>query len=150
MGAVSPHHSPYQFGKVLVYVMLFDNRDCVCSATQSSLILWYSMDCSVPGSFVHGIFQARIQEWVAIPSSRRSSPPKDQTLGSPEQIGRLFTIGPPGKPTQHTLIIGTTSCLSYIVKCQGRVHSQFGEIMNNQIHYISNSIWITFLIISGL
>ena len=79
MGAVSPHHSPYQFGKVLVYVMLFDYRDCVCSATQSSLILWYSMDCSVPGSFVHGIFQARIQEWVAFPFSRGSSQSRDQT-----------------------------------------------------------------------
>ena len=32
-----------------------------------------SMDCSLPGSFVHGIFQARILEWVAICFSRKSS-----------------------------------------------------------------------------
>ena len=32
-----------------------------------------SMDCSLPGSSVHGIFQARILEWVAISSSRGSS-----------------------------------------------------------------------------
>ena len=38
-----------------------------------------SMDCSPPGSSVHGIFQARILEWVAISFSRRSSPPKDWT-----------------------------------------------------------------------
>ena len=38
-----------------------------------------SMNCSLPGSSVHGIFQARILEWVAIYSSRWSSWPRDQT-----------------------------------------------------------------------
>ena len=38
------------------------------------------MDCSPPGSSAHGIFQARILEWVAISSSRGSSHPRDQTL----------------------------------------------------------------------
>ena len=38
------------------------------------------MDCNPPGSFVHVIFQARILEWVVIPSSRGSSWPGDQTL----------------------------------------------------------------------
>jgi len=37
------------------------------------------MDCGLPDSSVHGIFQARILEWVAVSSSRRSSPPRDQT-----------------------------------------------------------------------
>ena len=37
------------------------------------------MDCSPPGSPVHGIFQARILEWVAISSSRGSSQPRDWT-----------------------------------------------------------------------
>ena len=37
------------------------------------------MDCSQPGSSVHGILQARILEWVAMPSSRGSSRPRDQT-----------------------------------------------------------------------
>ena len=37
---------------------------------QSCLTLCDSMDCSLPGSFVHGIFQARILEWVAISFSR--------------------------------------------------------------------------------
>ena len=40
------------------------------------------MDCSVPGSSVHGILQARILEWVAISSSRGSSRPRDQTCAS--------------------------------------------------------------------
>ena len=36
------------------------------------------MDCSLPGSSVHGILQARILEWVAMPSSRGSSQSRDQ------------------------------------------------------------------------
>ena len=47
---------------------------CHCSlAAQSHLTLCNPMDCSPPGSSVHGIFQARILEWVAISSSRGSS-----------------------------------------------------------------------------
>ena len=37
------------------------------------------MDCSLPGSSAHGVLQARILEWVAIPFSRGSSRPRDQT-----------------------------------------------------------------------
>ena len=39
-------------------------------------------DCSLPGSFLHGIFQARILEWAATPSSRGSSRPRDRTCMS--------------------------------------------------------------------
>ena len=38
------------------------------------------MDCSQPGSSIHGIFQARILEWVATSFSRVSSQPRDRTL----------------------------------------------------------------------
>ena len=41
--------------------------------------LYDPMDCSTPGSSVHGFFQARILEWVAISFSSESSQPKDQT-----------------------------------------------------------------------
>ena len=52
------------------------------------------MVCSLPGSSVHGILQARIVEWVAISSSR------DQTHVSCISFiaGRAFTTEPPGKP----------------------------------------------------
>ena len=50
-----------------------------------------SMDCSPPGSSVHGIFQARILKWVAILFSRGSSHPRDQTLVSCIAY-RFFTI----------------------------------------------------------
>ena len=44
-----------------------------CLVTQLCLTLCDPMDCSPPGSSVHGILQARIVEWVAISSSRGSS-----------------------------------------------------------------------------
>ena len=44
---------------------------------QSCLTLGDPMDCSLPGSSVHGILQAIILEWVAMPSSRGSSQPRD-------------------------------------------------------------------------
>ena len=43
------------------------------------LFLCYPMDCTPPGSFVHGILQARIPEWVAVPSSRGIFPTCNQT-----------------------------------------------------------------------
>ena len=55
------------------------------------------MDCSLLGSSVHGILQARILEWLAMPSSRRSSQPRDWTcvkpvsLTSPALAGGFFT-----------------------------------------------------------
>ena len=53
--------------------------------------LWDPMDCSPPGSSVHGILQATVMEWVVIPFSRGSSQPKDQTSVSCI-ISCIFTI----------------------------------------------------------
>ena len=50
---------------------------CVRSVAQSHQTLCNTMDCSPPGSSVHGILQARILEWVAMPSSRGSSRSRD-------------------------------------------------------------------------
>ena len=58
---------------------------------QSCLILCDPMDCSLTGSSVHGIFQARILEWVAISFSRRSSQPGDWSWVS-RVVGRCFAI----------------------------------------------------------
>ena len=58
---------------------------------QSCLTQYNLMDCSPPGSSVHGILQAKILEWVAIHYSKGSSQPRDQT-----QVfclaGRVFTV----------------------------------------------------------
>ena len=58
---------------------------------QSCSTLGDPMDCSLPGSSVHGIFQARVLEWVAISFSRGSSRPRDRTWVS-HSVGRRFTI----------------------------------------------------------
>ena len=50
---------------------------CCCLVAKSCLTLWDPMDCSSPGSSVHGILQARILEWVAVSFSRRSSQTRD-------------------------------------------------------------------------
>ena len=52
---------------------------CVLSCFSRGPTLCDLEDCSPPGSSVHGILQARILEWVAMPSSRGSSPPRDRT-----------------------------------------------------------------------
>ena len=59
---------------------------CVCA--QSCLTVYGLMDCNPPGFSVHGIFQARILEQVAISSSRGSSQPRDETCVGVSCIGR--------------------------------------------------------------
>ena len=59
--------------------------------TQLCPILCDPVDCSPPGSSVHGILQARILKWVAISYSRGSSQPRDETRVS-RIAGRFFTI----------------------------------------------------------
>ena len=57
----------------------FSCRKVKVLLTQSCPTLCDPKDCSPPGSSVFGILQARILDWVAMPSSRRSFQPKDQT-----------------------------------------------------------------------
>ena len=69
------------------------------------------MDCGLPGSSIHGISQARILEWVAIPFSRGSSWPRDRTQVSCI-AGRFFTSWATREailPVHHWLHLGTLS-----------------------------------------
>ena len=63
----------------------------MCLVTQLYPTICNSMDYSPPGSSVHGILQTRILEWVAMPSSRKSSQPRDWTQVS-HIAGRFVTI----------------------------------------------------------
>ena len=58
---------------------------------QLCLTLFDPIDRSLPGSSIHGIFQARVLEWVAISFSREYSQPRDQTWVSCI-VGRRFTV----------------------------------------------------------
>ena len=74
-------------------LLLLELEDCVCVCVcaQLCLTLCDPMDCSTPGSSVHGISQARALESVAISSSRGSSQPRDRTQVSCI-AGRFFII----------------------------------------------------------
>jgi len=73
--------------KVKVKVFVIQSCPTLCDPT----------DCSLPDSSVHGFLQARILEWVAIPFSRGSSWPRNQTQVS-WIAGRFFTIWATRKP----------------------------------------------------
>ena len=74
--------------KSMQLAQLFNSEVLV---VQSCLTLCNPMDYSLPGSSVHGISQARILEWVAIPFSRGSPQPRDWTWVSCI-AGWFFTI----------------------------------------------------------
>ena len=59
----------------------------VCSVAKSCLTLCNRMDCSPSGSFVHGISQARILEWVSISFSRGSSQPRTEATSPALAVG---------------------------------------------------------------
>ena len=91
----------------------------VSEIAQSYLTLCDPIDYSPPGSSVHGIFQERILEWVAISFSKGSSGPRNRivSLVSPAMAGKFFTSLPFGKPsTFHTSLYSfhsaKTICLS--------------------------------------
>ena len=73
-----------------IFWLTFNSRKnltavCACMHTKllrSCMTLCDHMDCSSRGSLVHGILQARILEWVAMPSSRGSFQPREQTYVS--------------------------------------------------------------------
>ena len=85
----------------LIYSYTF-NMDYACILSCFSCIgLCDPMDCSLPGSSVQEILQARILEWVAMPSSRESSPIKEpKRVSSISCIagGLFFTAESLGKP----------------------------------------------------
>ena len=85
----------------------------VCLVVQSCLTICYPMDYSLPGSSVHGIFQARILEWVDISFSRGSFWPRVQTWVSCSSCiaGRFFTAEPSGKP-RYLMWLVARSCLT--------------------------------------
>ena len=67
----------------LLLLVIYLSLLCECTLSRFIRIqLCDPMDCSLPGSSVHGILQARILEGVVKPSSRRSLQPRDRTRAS--------------------------------------------------------------------
>ena len=93
-------------------------RTCMhaCMLSHFSLILLSDpMDCSSPGSSVHGILQARILEWVAMPSSRGSFWPRDWTWLSCDFCitGESFTTEPQRKSVGANINISNYYCMKF-------------------------------------
>ena len=83
------------------------------------------MDCSQPGSSVHGILWARVLEWVAMPSSNGSSWPRDQpkTRMSRALIGGFFTSSATGKPHYlPSILIFIKTLFKYFVLLIQKIH----------------------------
>ena len=87
-------HREKAFQRFLLFMYMYA---CVLKSCPA---LCDTMDCNLPSSYIHGIFQARILQWVTIPSFKGSSRPRDQTCYS--CIGRsilhhwyhLLLLGP--------------------------------------------------------
>ena len=84
-------------GKIVHYekraflAIVLEQLDVSMLVAQSCPTLCDPMDWGLPGSSFHGVFQARILEWIAIPLSRGLSWPRDRTWVS-RIAGRLFTV----------------------------------------------------------
>ena len=85
---------------------------------QSCLTFCNPLDCSPPGSCIHGILQGRILERGTIYSSRGSSQPRDRTQGS-HTAGRFFTVWSTRKlPTfGNSLEISDYICAQFVEQC---------------------------------
>ena len=83
--------SPLSMSIKLFFLSVSPLSEWVSAVVHLSPIFCDPMDCSLPGSLVHGIIQARILKWVSISFSRGSSRPRDRTRVS-HIVGRCFTI----------------------------------------------------------
>ena len=98
---------------VYVYIYIYENgKKMKVFVAQSCLTLCDPMDYSSPGSSVHGIFQARILEWVSA-FSRGSSWPRIRTHVSCI-TGGFFTIELPGKPI--------SICITELLCCTAEIN----------------------------
>ena len=125
---------------------------------QSCLTLSKPADCSPPGSSVHGIFEARVLEQVAIPSPGDLPGPGIKPV-FPALAGRFFITEPPGKPSLFTVLV---SLLCYIHQCviffDSTVISysiclwltSLGIIPSKSIHVVADVKTSLFLWLSGI
>ena len=96
-GRICSPNKPFYFQPKANFTCILICITGVCVCAQSCPTFCDPMDCSPPGSSVHGIFQASIVEWVAISFFRGSSLPRDWTCVSCVSCiaGWFFTTEPP-------------------------------------------------------
>ena len=136
--------------------VFFPDHGCMhAKLLQSCLTLCNPMICSLPGSSVHGILQATILEWAAMPLSRGSSWPRDQThpLCQHWQAGSLPLV-PPGKSfswspyLKYTITLSSVQSLNRVQLCNPMdystpgfpVHHQLPEPIQTHVHHVGDAI----------
>ena len=110
---------------------------------QSCVILCHPMNCSLPGSSVHGTLQARILEWVAIPFSRWSSEFRDRTWVS-SIASRFFTIW----AMREALLYSYVSIIEFIgweSQSSRRTPVDRDTALSSKLNYLPY-LWLSFLI----
>ena len=110
---------------------------------QSCVILCHPMNCSLPGSSVHGTLQARILEWVAIPFSRWSSEFRDRTWVS-GIASRFFTIW----AMREALLYSYVSIIEFIgweSQSSRRTPVDRDTALSSKLNYLPY-LWLSFLI----
>ena len=107
----------------------FVTKKIVCSVSQLCPALYNTLDCSPPGSSVHGIYQARILKWIAISFSRGSSQPRDWTsvFCVSCNAGRFFTCWAIREPLL-TWYINVNTYLNTMQKYQSKCLRYFKGI----------------------
>ena len=125
---------------------------------QSCPTLCDPMDCSLSGSSIHGIFQARVLEWIAISFSRGYSPPRNRTLVS-LIAGRCFTIWATREAqllSLHKSLCEVTQRI-YLLSSQpswrmsvasGSIHNSSGIILGS--HWAGPGLWSSAMTVQTL
>ena len=128
---------------VAIWLLKYPLNPSVCVlvlVAQSCPTLCDPRDSSPPGSSVHAILQARILEWVAIPFSRGSSQPRDQTRVF--CIASRFFIKTPNTSIEKTVFKKTVNkhLLSTFSPSMCQVLYQALEIQKNQFLYLESGL----------
>ena len=127
----------------LRFTIFMDPCPSVCSvlfkSLQSCPTLCDPMDCSPPHSSVHGILQARILEWVAMPSSR-GSPGTGIEPGSPALQAVSLLSEPPGWPAQQPICFEKLCSVSHLLSVDQQMHPGSGRLSPREF-LVSLSSW---------
>ena len=113
--------------------------------TKMCVTLCNPIHCSLQGSFPHGISQARILEWVAVPFSRGSSQPRDQThipcIGRPVLHHFEGPLGSPQSPIQ--LFILLVHCLFSLLEDKLYRDRELTVFIDGWNRNTRNACWMT-------
>ena len=106
-------HHPPPISIWISSLVVLNSADLAWATLSHVQFFWDPTDCSQSGCSVHGISQARILEWVAIPFSRGSSPPRDRTWVFCTAADSLASEQP-GKPVRPWLTFKLKIATTYI------------------------------------